>query len=107
MYISGGVFALTIAIIFFVFYRLSIQPREGVVIRKDYTPAYTTTDYNYVYKNGESIRVPMQKYHAESYTITIKGINAKGKEDTGIYNVTPEEYSRIEIGDYYIKESSR
>lgn len=103
-----GIFVLTVVFIFavmvFMLYRSEIQPREGVVIRKDYTPSYETTDYEYVYKSGESIRVPMKKCHGERYTITIKGINTRGKQDTGTYDVTPEEYRVIEIGDYYVKE---
>lgn len=102
-----GVFVLLfVSLVVFAFYRASIQPRAGVVIRKDYTPAYTTTDYSYVHKSGESIRVPMQEYHPERYIITIKGTNTKGEEDTGIYDVTPDEYHAIKIGDYYIRESS-
>ena len=35
--------------------------------------------------------------------ITIKGVNSKGEEDNGVYDVTPVEYENIEIGDYYIR----
>ena len=98
--------ALFIVSIFgYVIYRSAIQPKEGIVIRKDYSPEYTSTDYNYVTQSdGKRIRVPTQKYHAARYVITIKGVNSKGEEDKGVYDVTPVEYESIEIGDYYIRQ---
>lgn len=86
-------------------YRSAIQPKEGYVIRKDYYPEYTSTDYNYITQSdGKRIRVPTQQYHAARYVITIKGVNSKGEEDKGVYDVTPVEYESIEIGDYYIRQ---
>ena len=89
-------------------YRSTIQPKEGVVIRKDYFPEYTTTSYTTVYQNTgkttTTTRVPVQQYHAARYQITIKGINSKGEEDLGYYDITPEEYNNIKIGDYYTKQ---
>lgn len=86
-------------------YRSAIQPKEGVVIRKDYSPEYTSTEYKYITQSdGKRIRVPTQKYHAARYVITIKGVNSKGEEDKGVYDVTPVEYESIEIGDYYIRQ---
>lgn len=98
--------ALFIVSIFgYVIYRSAIQPKEGYVIRKDYYPEYTSIDYNYITQSdGKSIMVPIQKYHAARYVITIKGVNSKGEEDTGVYDVTPVEYENIEIGDYYIRQ---
>lgn len=98
--------ALFIVSIFgYVIYRSAIQPKEGYVIRKDYYPEYTSTDYNYITQSdGKSIMVPTTKYHAARYVITIKGVNSKGEEDKGVYDVTPVEYESIEIGDYYIRQ---
>lgn len=85
--------------------RSATQPKEGVVIRKDYFPEYTTTTYKTIYQsNNKTTRIPVEKYHPARYQITIKGINSKGKEDFGYYDVTPAEYVTIEIGDYYIKQ---
>lgn len=78
---------------------------HGYVIRKDYSPEYTSTEYKYITQSdGKRIRVPTQKYHAARYVITIKGVNSKGEEDKGVYDVTPVEYESIEIGDYYIRQ---
>ena len=54
--------ALFIVSIFgYVIYRSAIQPKEGYVIRKDYYPEYTSTEYNYITQtDGKSIRVPNQ-----------------------------------------------
>lgn len=95
----------TISMFGYGIYRSAIQPKEGYVIRKDYYPEYTSTDYNYITQSdGKRIRVPTQKYHAARYVITIKGVNSKGEEDKGAYDVTPVEYENIEIGDYYIRQ---
>ena len=86
-------------------YCASIQPTEGVVIRKDYFPASTHTTYEYIHQSGGgSIRIPVQKYDPERYQITIQGVNSKGEEDHGYYEITPQEYENIHIGDYYIKQ---
>lgn len=103
--ILGIVVVLVISIIGFELYRSAIQPKEGIVIRKDYYPEYTSTEYKYITQSdGKRIRVPTQKYHAARYVITIKGVNSKGEEDKGVYDVTPVEYESIEIGDYYIRQ---
>ena len=83
----------------------AIQPKEGVVVRKDYNPAYTTTSYRTItHSDGKTTSVPVQEQHAAVYQITIKGINSKGEESLGYYYVTPVEYENIKIGDYYIKQ---
>lgn len=103
--IFGIVIVFMISIIGFALYRSAIQPKEGIVIRKDYYPEYTSIDYNYITQSdGKRIRVPTQKYHAARYVITIKGVNSNGEEDNGVYDVTPVEYESIEIGDYYIRQ---
>lgn len=103
--IFGIVRVFVISIIGFALYRSAIQPKEGIVIRKDYSPEYTSTEYEYITQSdGKRIRVPMRKYHAARYVIIIEGINSKGDKDTGVYDVTPVEYESIEIGDYYIRQ---
>lgn len=103
--IFGIVMVFVISIIGFALYRSAIQPKEGIVIRKDYSPEYISTEYKYITQSdGKSIMVPTQKYHAARYVITIKGVNSKGEEDKGVYDVTPVEYESIKIGDYYIRQ---
>lgn len=86
-------------------HQAATQPKEGVVVRKDYKSAYTTTSFTTIHNsNGTTTRVPIQQYHEATYQIVIKGINSKGEEDLGYYNVTPIEYENIKIGDYYIKQ---
>ena len=89
-------------------YRAAIQPREGVVVRKDYYPAYTSTEYKTVTSSdGKTTRIPMQEHHPERYHIVIQGTNSKGEADFGFYNVTMNEYESIKIGDYYIKQRTK
>lgn len=84
-------------------YKVSIQPTEGEVIRKEYTPAYTTTEYKTItHSDGTTTRVPVEKYHSEQYMIIIYGVNKNGEESTGAWNVTAAEYDRIQIGDWYV-----
>ena len=96
---------LITALIAIVIYQSAVQPKEGVVIRKDYQPPYTSTHYRTITQSdGKRIEVPMQEYHDARYQIVIKGINAKGEESHGYYYVTPVEYENINIGDYYVKQ---
>lgn len=105
--ILGCVFIAFIALMIAVaIYTSVIQPKEGVVIRKDYQPPYTSTTYTTIANgNGTITRIPVQTHHAERYQITIKGIDSKGKESLGYYDVSPIEYEKIQIGDYYIKQT--
>lgn len=90
--------------IIFAIHQSAIQPKEGVVVRKDYYPAYTSTEYQIIHNGNTTTRIPMQKRHEAKYQIVIRVINQKGEEDLGYYNVTPIEYENIKIGDYYIKQ---
>lgn len=97
-----------VSILGYSIYRSAIQPKEGTVIRKDYYPAYTSTEYTTVtISDGKTTQIPMQKYHPERYQIVIQGTNLKGEEDLGYYNVTMNEYESIKIGDYYIKQRTK
>ena len=107
MHIIFGVIILTITVSLIVFsiYQSETQPKEGIVIRKDYQPPYTTIYYRTITQSdGKRTEIPMQEYHDARYQIIIKGINSKGKESLGYYYVTPIEYEEIKVGDYYIKE---
>jgi len=106
--IVGAFMLALITCIGVLLYHATIQPKEGVVIRKDYYPEHTTTTYETISSsNGKTTtttRIPIQQYHPARYQITIKGINSKGEEDFGYYDVTPAEYESIKVGDYYIKQ---
>ena len=79
-------------------------PTEGVVVEKNYKPAYIHTVYrNETNSKRETITIPMTEYEPERYYITIKGINKKGKEQEYKFQVSPSEYEKIEIGDFYIR----
>ena len=85
-------------------YSESIAPTKGVVVDKDYTSGYSYTTYETMYKNSESIQVPVQKYREAEYKITIKGTNKKGEEMKYTFEVSPEEYETIQLGDTYIRK---
>lgn len=105
--IMGAFIIFFILMFVFGIYLTAIQPKEGYVIRKDYRPEYTSTEYRTIsLSDGKSTRIPVQKYHSARYVIVIEGINSKGEKDTGIYDVTPTEYESIEIGDYYVKQKT-
>lgn len=96
--------AIGAIIIALILYATSIQPTEGYVIRKDYIPAHTETAYKSVCSGKENIRVPQQGWVDAQYSITIQGKNKNGNDATATYSVTEQEYTQIELGDYYIKE---
>lgn len=98
--ISAGIAIMII----FAIHQSAIQPKEGVVVRKDYYPAYTSTHYQIISSGKTTTTIPITKHHEERYQIVIRGINQKGEEDFGYYDVTPIEYENIKIGDYYIKQ---
>lgn len=103
--VVGVFWVIVLVVMVWSMYQSATQPKEGVVVRKDYHPEYTSTSYETVYQEGKSTRIPVQKYHGARYLITIRGVNSKGEEDFGYYDVTPSEYDRIEIGDYYVKQA--
>lgn len=103
--ISAAILVIAVLLLVVGIYSSATQPKEGVVVRKEYRPPHTSTDYRTITDgNGKTIRIPVQEYHDAVYQIVIKGINSKGEEDLGYYYVTPTEYETIKIGDYYIKE---
>lgn len=105
--VFGSMATIGAIVIMLVLYATSIQPTEGYVIRKDYIAAHSETRYKYMHKGNEQIRVPQQEWVDAQYTITISGKNKNGKEARATYAVTAEEYSQIELGDYYIKEKKK
>ena len=98
-------FVLGCAVFFGVaIYTESIAPTKGVVVDKDYTRGYSYTTRETVYKNGESIQVPVQKYVGTEYKITIKGLNKNEEMMKYSFEVAPEEYETIQLGDTYIRK---
>lgn len=85
-------------------YYESSAPTKGVVVDKTYTKEHTETTYKTVKQGKETINVPMQKYVGSQYTITIKGLNKNEKMVKYSFEVTPEEYETIQLGDTYIRK---
>lgn len=79
------------------------RPSEGIVVKKRYVPAHTETEWKKV-KGKEDTKVPVSIYQDAEYIVTIRGINKKEKEVEYSFYVTPEEYDRIEIGEWYVLE---
>lgn len=102
--IVAAIFLLIFGLIGCGIYAEANRPTEGIVIRKDYEPAHTETVYKRVKVNDDYISVPTEKVITEKYTITIKGINKKGKEVTYSFSVPMMEYDKTEIGELYILE---
>lgn len=72
---------------------------EGIVVDKDYDPAYTTISTIY---NGKST-VTMPQYHSESYQIQLCG-EKEGEIVTYWKTVSEQEYHSVEIGEYFPPE---
>lgn len=101
-----GVIAIILVVAIFTIvciYKVWNEPREGIVTSKEYQPAYESVTMKNTYDSKGHITgsYPVVQYHGEAYIITIKGTGRNGKETYGAYYVTPEEYERIQIGDYY------
>ena len=82
----------------------SIAPTKGVVVDKGYTKEHTYTTYKTVKQGKETIQVPVQKYVGAEYKITIKGLNKNEEMMKYSFEVAPEEYESIKIGDMYIRK---
>ena len=85
-------------------YNESIAPTKGVVVDKSYTKEHTYTTYKTVKQGKETIQVPVQKYVGTEYKITIKGLNKNEEMMKYSFEVTPEEYESIQLGDTYIRK---
>lgn len=72
---------------------------EGIVVDKDYDPAYTTISTIY---NGKST-VTMPQYYSESYQIQLRG-EKEGEIVTYWKTVSEQEYHSVEIGEHYPPE---
>ena len=66
--------------------------KEGTVIYKNYTSAYTT-----MMRSGN---ITFPQYHPESYSIKIQK-EVEGKEKSIWINVDQTTYHNINVGDYY------
>ncbi len=90
--------AVIILIFAFVAMRISMKnnieygKKEGVVIDKNYTSAYTT-----IISCGKSV---IPQHHPESYSIKIQK-EVEGKNKSIWINIDQTTYQNIEIGEYY------
>ena len=85
-------------------YTESIAPTKGVVVDKSYTKEHTYTTYKTVKQGKETIQVPVQKYVGAEYKITIEGLNKNEEMMRYSFEVAPEEYESIQLGDTYIRK---
>jgi hypothetical protein len=73
-------------------------PSQGVVVGKDYSPAYSTTQCNLVGK----VTVCSPTYWPERYDLKIRS-----GEDEGWRSVDPETYRTTSVGDFVDFGASR
>lgn len=85
---------------FYIYSYASYGAKEGTVIDKHYSPAYTYTTTTTSNINGSNVNIPTQQYKPESYTFKIQK-NVGGKVKTVIINVTKEEFGKFSIGEYF------
>ena len=104
--VVAAVFILVIGLflggIGYAVYNESNHLSEGVVIDKDYSPAYMTTHTVHTGKNV----VTTPEYYAASYSIRLQG-EKDGETVTYWKSVTEQEYHAVDVGDYYPPESDR
>lgn len=98
---GGGVIVrirkLLVALLLCAFLTGCTTVREGTVINKYYSPAYSTTLPIW---NGDHMTY-IPQYHPEEFYITIQGLNEDGDEDTAIFSVPEYVFNTINIGDHY------
>lgn len=87
-------------ICYYVHEHLSYGAKEGIIIDKQYSPAYTYTTYSSTYVNGTSVSMPMQHYSGERYYFIIQK-EVKGKLKSVNVNATLDEFNKYNIGDYF------
>lgn len=97
----GIVIALCVAVIAIVTWTVvaneSNKINEGVIVDKYYKSASTQT---YYILSPNKTLMPSTRYAPESFHFTIKG-KKDGKEVEYTFDVTEEDFSSYEIGDYY------
>ena len=74
---------------------------EGVVIEKYYESPSTYITTMPIIVNGKTVITIMPQYRDAQYKTKIRSTNDDGTDDIIIVSVPPEEYDKIEIGDYY------
>ena len=84
---------------------------KGVIVDKQYCPAYTTIEYETI---GKTI-VPQEEHHPEHWTITIRGYLETDDDDSReeyepyyeTYQVSETIYNHYEIGDEFDARKER
>ena len=83
---------------------------EGTVIEKYYEPPSTYTTVVPMIVNGTTIVVPYPHYRSAQYVLKLSCAQNDGTDGTDaiiIVSVSPEEYDKIEVGDYYTNYKER
>lgn len=97
--LGGIVIFFVVAVIGFGIYATIINQKEqsyitsGYVVDKDYQKGYTS----YIWVGSGDTRHTIPQYHAATYSIMVE---SDDKNHCAYYEVTPEVYDRIRIGDY-------
>lgn len=74
---------------------------EGVIIEKYYKPPPTYITAMPIIVNDKTVIITMPQYRDAQYKIKIRSTNDDETDTIIIVSVSPEEYDKIEIGDYY------
>ena len=74
--------------------------KQGIIVDKQYHPEYTTYTYTTSNIGNSTIRIPTPIHHSETYNLKIQK-EEDGKTKECWIQITEEEYSRYNIGDYY------
>ena len=80
---------------------------EGVIIEKYYEPPSTYITAIPIIVNGKTVITTMPQYRGAQYKIKVCSTNDDGTDAIIIVSVSPEEYDKIEIGDYYTNYRER
>jgi len=71
---------------------------EGVVIGKDYTPAYNTYAPIHMNVDGKTQIIPQWRYVSEKWCVTVQN-----GDNTDWWYVSQEYYDSVKIGDWVTK----
>jgi len=74
---------------------------EFMVVKKQYTPTYTTTN---MVMSGKTL-IPIVQVHPETWAIMCRGVDIKGNVRTFNFYVDEEKYNSIKVGSVKLKEN--
>lgn len=93
----GALFLLFAGLLFWCLFTYT-PLTEGVVIRKDYTPAHNVYSPIHMNVNGKTQIIPHWNYHPDRWSVTVQN-----GEDTDWWYVSESYYDSVKIGDWVTK----